>query len=83
MSLTEEELKKLHPECGKLPEGKDYQVDDYILNLFLTVLDFQMKVEVVDSALTFYRENRKGELNTHEGLAWAKYLHRLGSNLHY
>ena len=61
MSLTEEELKKLHPECGKLPEGKDYQVDDYILNLFLTVLDFQMKSEVVESALDFYKEWKWGQ----------------------
>ena len=44
MSLSQEELKKLHTECLKLPEGKNYRADDYIINLFVTVLDFQMKM---------------------------------------
>ena len=53
----------------KLPEGKDYRLNDYVLNLFVTVLDFQMKAEVVDAALEFYDENRWNELRTHKALA--------------
>lgn len=69
MSLTEEELRKLSAECRKLPEGIDPRVDDYITNLFLTVLDFRMRVELVDSAIAFYKENRRSELSTHQVLA--------------
>ena len=69
MSLSQEELKKLHTECLKLPEGKNYRTDDYIINLFVTVLDFQMNTDVVDAALAFYRENRRSQLPTHETLA--------------
>lgn len=69
MSLSQEELKKLHAECLKLPEGKNYRTDDYMINLFVTVLDFQMKTEAVDAALAFYRENRRSQLPTHEILA--------------
>ena len=69
MSLSQEELKKLHTECLKLPEGKNYRTDDYIINLFVTVLDFQMNTDVVDAALSFYRENRRSQLPTHETLA--------------
>ena len=48
--------------------GEEYRQDDYVANLFITVLDFQMKVEAVDSAMDFYKENRRGEVHTHEGL---------------
>ena len=69
MSLTERELGRLSVECRKLPEGNDYRVDDYITNLFITVLDFRMRAEAVDSALAFYRETRSRELSTHKELA--------------
>ena len=69
MSLKEEELRKLRTECGKLPQGKNHRVSDYIINVFDTVLDFQMKAEVVDSSIGFYEENRWRELRTHKALA--------------
>ena len=69
MSLTERELGRLSVECRKLPEGNDYRVDDYITNLFITVLDFRMRAEAVDSALAFYQETRSRELSTHKELA--------------
>jgi len=69
MSLTEEELAKLRTECRKLPEGRNHRVSDYILNVFDTVLDFQMKAEVVDSSIGYYEENRWREVRTHKALA--------------
>ncbi len=69
MSLTEEERRVLFDECRKLPEGKNYRTDDYVINLLATVLDFQMKGEVVDAAMGFYKENRRSELRTHKALA--------------
>ena len=41
-----------------------YLIDDYVTNLFSTVLDFQIQGVVVERAIAFYRENRWGELRT-------------------
>jgi len=57
MSLSQEELKKLHTECLKLPEGKNYRADDYIINLFVTVLDFQMKMGTLFTNISNCQEN--------------------------
>jgi hypothetical protein len=69
MSLTEEERRVVFDECRKLPEGKNYRTDDYVINLLAMVLDFQMKAEVVDAGMDFYEENRRGEVHKHEALA--------------
>ena len=69
MSLNTDEMAKLLEECRKLPEGKNYRTDDYVINLLATVLDFQMKAEVVDAAMDFYKEKRRRELRTHKSLA--------------
>ena len=71
MSMTEEELEKLKKECLKLPIGEEdsFRSNDYVLTLLLTSLNFQMKVEAVDSAIDFYTENRRRELRTHKALA--------------
>ena len=71
MSMTEEELEKLRSECLKLPveEKEGYRTKDYVLNLVWTVLDFQMKAEVVDAAIDFYSENRRRQLRTHKAFA--------------
>jgi len=71
MSMTEEELEKLKKECLKLPVGEEdsFRSNDYVLTLLLTYLNFQMKVEAVDSAIDFYTENRRRKLRTHKALA--------------
>jgi hypothetical protein len=69
MNLNTDEMAKLIEECRKLPEGKNYRTDDYVINLLATVLDFQMKAEVVDAAMASYRKNRRRELRTHKALA--------------
>ena len=70
LSLTEEEREKLKNECLKLTVGEEegYQVNDYVLTLVLTALNFQMKVEAVDSALDFFMENRRKQLRSHKAL---------------
>ena len=35
----------------------DYRGNDYVTNLFLTVLDFHMRVETVEKALKYFRKN--------------------------
>ena len=57
MALTEGELRKLRKQCDKLPDGPDYRGNDYVTNLFLTVLDFHMRVETVEKALKYFRKN--------------------------
>jgi hypothetical protein len=56
MSLSKPELKKLRTACEKLGKGKDYRCNDFIENLLLTALDFQMKVEVVNRSMAHFRE---------------------------
>lgn len=57
MALTKGELRKLRKRCDKLPDGPDYRANDYVTNLFLTALDFHMRVETVEKALEYFREN--------------------------
>jgi len=54
MALTQTELKKLRTQCDKLEDGPDYRTDDYVTNLLNTVLDFQMHVGPVASAMNHY-----------------------------
>jgi hypothetical protein len=84
MSLSKEELEKLRTEYQKLPEGKNYRTNDYFFNLFITVLDFQMKSAVVDSSLGFYKEYLWSEIRTHEALAelMSSYPNTKGGNMH-
>ena len=56
MALTKGEFRKLRKQCDKLSDGPDYRENDYVINLFLTVLDFQMRVETVEKALKYFRK---------------------------
>ena len=57
MALTKREVQKLRTECNKLEDGTDYRVNDYVTNLLNTVLDFQMKVRPLSTAMEYYEEN--------------------------
>ncbi|WDP85318.1 MAG: hypothetical protein HUN05_09375 [Desulfobacter sp.] len=57
MEFTGRELQKLRTRCNKLADGPDYRVDDYVLNLLITVLDFQMNSDVVDAAIHYFEDN--------------------------
>ncbi len=49
--------------CHSLPPAKgNYLVDDYVENLLLTVLDFQMHGTAVSRAIEYYRLHRKQEI---------------------
>jgi len=62
------EYKKLLTACSELKEFRDYRMDDYILILFNTVLDFQMKSPAVCSAEVYYKDNHWSEIRTHADL---------------
>ncbi len=64
--LSQREIQKLRTKCNQLGDGPDYRVNDYVTNLLNTVLDFQMNVGTVASAMDHY-ENTHG-YRTHKKL---------------
>jgi len=58
--ITQREYNLILKNCEELSPAKGmYLIDDYIENLLLTVLDFQMHNVAVEKAITYYRDNRK------------------------
>lgn len=67
--LTQSEYDSVVAACRRLPPATGtYLEDDYIVNLFVTVLDFMMHVVVVDRALDHYRQNCWDEVRTLDDL---------------
>src|SRR5438094_956559 len=66
--LTESEYRLLKAACSGLATGRDYRVEDYLENLLITVLDFQLKVKSVDNAIAHFRTHHRDSLRTHEDL---------------
>lgn len=54
MSLSASELTRLRAACDQLADGPDYRSDDFIENMMLTALDFQLRVEVVNKAMKHF-----------------------------
>jgi hypothetical protein len=46
-TISAKELQLLRKACNNLEDGPDYRVNDYVENLMLTVLDFQMDAATV------------------------------------
>jgi hypothetical protein len=67
--LSDAERALLVSRCRALPPSGDYAEDDYVANLLLTVLDFQMREGAVAAALAHYRLHRWHEVRTHGDLA--------------
>jgi len=57
MALTKREIQNLRTQCNKLADGPDYRIHDYVTNMMNTVLDFQMKVGPLSSAMKHYEQN--------------------------
>lgn len=55
--MNKREIQKLRTQCNKLEDGPDYRINDYVTNLLNTVLDFQMNVGTVSSAMEYYEDN--------------------------
>ena len=63
--ITEKEVLLLLDQCRKLPPAKGvYLEHDYIINLFLTVLDFRIKVNLVQAAIGHYKAKHWKEIRT-------------------
>jgi hypothetical protein len=67
--LDSAEFREILRRCAELaPARDDYRINDYVTNLLLTVLDFQLKTEIVKKAHDFYHKHRRLEVRTHEQL---------------
>jgi hypothetical protein len=63
--ISTEEIDRLTDLCKKLSPAKgNYLETDYVRNLLLTVLDFQMQGVVVEKAIRFYIDNRWSDIRT-------------------
>ena len=61
--ITQHEYSLLLNECKELPPARGmYLIDDYVENLLLTVLDFQMHNVSVEKAIGHYRNYRRNEI---------------------
>lgn len=67
--FTDEELERVIRACRNLPPARgDYRVDDYVINLLVTVLDFRMQARVLNRALDFFREHAGPKILRHRDL---------------
>jgi len=69
MVLGQGEVDRLLAACRALPAAvNDYRVDDFIDNLLLTVLDFQMRTIAVERAMAHFKHSARNELRSMEDL---------------
>jgi hypothetical protein len=67
--INQQEYEQIKARCQELPRPKgNYLVDDYITNLFLTVLDFQLRGEIVERAVNFFKEKYGNKIKTLQDL---------------
>ena len=63
--ITAQEYNLILQKCKEIPPARGmYLINDYIENLMLTVLDFQMHNVAVYRAVKHYRDNRFNEIRT-------------------
>ncbi|MDQ2687802.1 MAG: hypothetical protein M3Y28_08050 [Armatimonadota bacterium] len=67
--VTSSEYEEIVARCQNLPKAKgNYIINDYVENVLLTVLDFQMRTTTVERAANYYQKNVKQTVNTHQEL---------------
>jgi hypothetical protein len=66
MPLSTQELQLLQKACDKLEDGPDYRCTDYVSNVLLTALDFQMQVKLVNNAMEYFDKNH--DIRNHQEL---------------
>src|SRR5687768_4761489 len=69
MGLSEKDIALIIGRCRDLPPARrPYVQTDYILNLFLAVLDYRSTAEGVRKALRNYRQRWWDQIRTHDDL---------------
>ena len=67
--ISETDYGRIMLKCKNLPPSKgNYLCNDFMENLFLTALDFQMQGSVVEKAINNYRRNARIEIGNFEQL---------------
>ncbi len=67
---TPQEFARLLERCRALPPAKgNYIINDYVENVLLTVLDFQMQATTVEKAAKHYKDKVQSQLNNYADLA--------------
>ncbi len=66
MQLTDDEMLLLQQACDKLDDGGDYRGKNFIDNLMITVLDFQMNVKTVKKARYYFMEKYPAIIENHD-----------------
>lgn len=67
--ISQQEFNLILRKCKELPPAKGmYLIHDFIENLLLTVLDFQMHNTAVKNAIAYYRDNHKVEIRNIDDL---------------
>jgi len=63
--IDQQEFDLIFERCKELPPAKgNYLENDYVTNLLLTVLEYQLHSRIVEKAITFFQENRRAEIRT-------------------
>jgi len=63
--IDQQEFDLVFERCKELPPAKgNYLEDDYVTNLLLTVLDYQLDGRIIEKAIMFFQENRRTEIRT-------------------
>jgi len=63
--IDQQEFDLIFERCKELAPAKGmYLEDDYVTNLLLTVLDYQLQGRIVERAIAFFRDKRRGEIRT-------------------
>jgi hypothetical protein len=69
--ITRGEYNLILQRCREIPTARGtYLIHDYVENLLLTVLDFQMHNVAVEKAIDYYRNNRFNEIRTLDDLKY-------------
>lgn len=67
--FSEMDFQRVMDKCMSLPPAKgNYLVHDYVENLFLTVLDFQMRDTTIGRAMSHYQQHTRTEVADFDSL---------------
>lgn len=67
--FTQKEFQKILRVCRTLPPAEgQYRVEDYVVNVLVTVLDFRMHAGVLNKALEYFRRTAAPKIRTHREL---------------
>jgi hypothetical protein len=68
-AYTNGEYDALVKACQNVPPAKcDYRIHDFVENMLLTVLDFQLRTVVVERAMQYFIQHTKSDALDHSGL---------------